>query len=156
MQPTILQPLWRSVLLVSIMALVACASEGPAPDITVEANEEPAVLRPASLTGTEPDGALRTDAEGHFVLDAQALRWFDYHLTAEGELSDDELRAWTVSMIAKTLREPAAAEAAHQFDQYRAYRSQASALLNNSSAADQLEHNPEALVDGGCISSLAA
>lgn len=57
-----------------------------------EAVDEVIGERPQSLVGTEVDGRLNLDPAGRFVLDAEAVRLFDYFLTTEGEVDDDTRR----------------------------------------------------------------
>lgn len=65
--------------------------------------------RPASLQGTEADGAWRADAQGQLVVDRALRRRFDYALSAIGEWSAEAIGE---QLLASARRElpPAAAQ----------------------------------------------
>lgn len=44
-----------------------------------------------TFRGASQDGALRTDHRNNLVVDMQLRHWIDFHLTAQGELSLDEI-----------------------------------------------------------------
>ena len=71
---------------------------------------------PASLAGTEPDGALLTDASGAFVPSADALDLFDYYFSALGEEPEERIVARIERVIRDRVAPPDAALAF--FDQY--------------------------------------
>lgn len=95
------------LLLALLVACVASAHAAPAP----------------SLEGTEPDGALVVDAEGHLVIDTDLRRYFDYYLSARGEISDAALARHVAEEASQRLaRAPrAAAEASRLFARYLRY-----------------------------------
>ncbi|MGH0037870.1 MAG: lipase secretion chaperone [Myxococcota bacterium] len=84
----------------------------PAPLAPLAAGE-PAGARPwpRALRGTTPSGGLRTDAAGHFVPGPEALRFFDYFLSASNEESPEELAQRIRTAIRERLAPPADAEA---------------------------------------------
>src|SRR5437870_454478 len=67
-------------------ALLARAANPPArvPAKTAAA-EPPLGPNPASLQGTEEDGALRVDDRGDLLVGPEILAFFDYYLAATGE-----------------------------------------------------------------------
>jgi len=94
---------------------------------------------PASLRGTEVDGALRTDAGGHLVPDPDALSLFDYFLSASGEEPLRELRERIVRHIEGALEEPARGEAVRLLDQYLGFRDELRALAQHGNPPADLE-----------------
>jgi lipase chaperone LimK len=112
------------------------AAGGPAAGATAPgaAAAEPAPM-PRSLRGTEPDGELVVDANGHFVPTRSALRFFDYFLTATGEEPSDAIRGRIVAAIEARLPPAAAREAEAFLDRYLAYRTAAQALASNPALA---------------------
>lgn len=91
---------------------------------------------PASLAGTSIDGGLTLDGAGHFVPDRNALRLFDYFLSASGEESEEVLRGRILlHAIGAGLSEQAQSEVAAILDRYMAYRGAARATLATGSAA---------------------
>ncbi len=93
---------------------------------SVGGEEAPRVAEaPASLRDTEPDGALTVDANGRFVADAEARAFFDYFLTAAGELDPSALRALLVTEIEARLPAAAAREAVVVLDDYLEWRRRA-------------------------------
>lgn len=91
---------------------------------------------PASLAGTAVDGGFTVDGAGHFIPDRNALRLFDYFLSARGEESEDVLRGRILlHAIGGGVREPALSELAGTLDRYLAYRDAARAALATGSAA---------------------
>jgi lipase chaperone LimK len=80
---------------------------------------------PRALADTTPDGELHTDGGGHFRVDADAKRFFDYFLLAEGEESDATVRERVASALAARLRDPARAEGLATYDRYLGFRQRA-------------------------------
>ena len=71
-----------------------------------------------SLEGTQPDGQLSASAEGSLIVDGELRLFFDYFLTARGEVSDEALR-WSVESVAgEQLPARAAAQASNLFARY--------------------------------------
>lgn len=87
-----------------------------------------AVAMPASLEGTEIDGALHVDASGHLVPGPEARWLFDYYLSAEGEESSERIVARLRSQLRSRLQEPARSEALTLLERYLAYRERGSTL----------------------------
>jgi lipase chaperone LimK len=112
----------------------ARVSAAPAPGTSLGAPASgglPAL--PASLAGTEPDGALVLDADGRFVPTRDALDLFDYFLSASGEEPDARIRARIEAAIRARLDDPLPALAL--LDQYLAYRAEVRALFEDAFTA---------------------
>lgn len=77
---------------------------------------------PASLHGTEVDGALEADAGGHLKITHAVRRTFDYFLSALGEEPLDTVVARLRAYIRAQLPATAAAEAEQLLADYLAYR----------------------------------
>ena len=71
-----------------------------------------------SLEGTQPDGQLSVSADGSLLVDGELRLFFDYFLTARGEVSDEALRLAVESSAAEKLPAQAAREAAELFGRY--------------------------------------
>ena len=115
---------------------------GPSPQA---AEAESAALQiefspgPLSLLGTDADGALSVDEEGHFVPNPDALAFFDYFLTATGEMSEAELRNYIVAEIRHRLSGPAASGAETLLDRYLVFRMAVRDLVGSGVAPPGLE-----------------
>lgn len=92
----------------------------------------PAAL-PASLEGTEADGAVEADAAGHLVVTIELRRLFDHFLAASGEEPVATMRARIIAVLLQRLPATAAAEAIEILDRYLAYRDAARTLTPPSS-----------------------
>ena len=90
------------------------------------------VRRPGSLRGTASDGA------GRFVPTIDARRFFDYFLTATGEVSPAALRQRIVGAIEHRLAPTPAHEAITLLDRYLAYRDEARARSDTLAAGGDL------------------
>jgi lipase chaperone LimK len=101
----------------------------PVPDVAA-----PAAL-PASLEGTEPDGAVEADAAGHLVVTIELRRLFDHFLAASGEEPIATMRARIIAVLRQRLPPTAAAEAIEILDHYLAYRDAARGLAPPSDPA---------------------
>lgn len=126
--------IWKPFLVISLCACTtACTAELPqSGDVgDVDELDESALALPPSLQGTEPDGTLHVDAHGDFVADADAMRLFDYVLTAQGEVPEDDLHALAHAIIHRRLPAAAAAQAVEAFERYLDYRAQASEIASN-------------------------
>lgn len=77
---------------------------------------------PASLQGTEVDGAFELDADGHLRINNAVRRVFDYFLTAVGEEPLDTVLARLRAYIRTQLPSAAAAEAEEMLAGYLAYK----------------------------------
>jgi lipase chaperone LimK len=106
------------VLLLAPLALPAPAATKAA--ATPADGERASRALPASLRGTEVDGGLEESA-GRFVPTLEARRFFDYWLSATGEVPPDQIRARAVSQITTRLSAGAASEAVATLDRYLAY-----------------------------------
>lgn len=94
---------------------------------------------PASLQGTDEDGALRADESGNLLVGPAILAFFDYHLTATGELSKEAIRARLLARIHARLPERAAAQASTLLDRYLAYREETRLLRDDGDSAARLD-----------------
>ncbi len=91
-----------------------------------------------SLGGTQPDGALRLTADGHFAADADSIARFDYFLSSHGEMSLDQVRHTLLAHIHQQLPPQAAAEASMLLEQYLSFRQQAEQLTSSSTSAEDM------------------
>ncbi len=80
---------------------------------------------PASLDGTDVDGALAVDAQGRVLVNPETRAFFDYFLTATGEESPAQIRARIVAAIESRLPRDAAHAAIDLLDRYLTYRDRA-------------------------------
>jgi hypothetical protein len=93
--------------------------------------------RARSLRGTDIDGDLEKDDRGRFLPTRQAVRLFDYYLSAEGEETDEAIAAHVLAYARRHLREEEAQRAARTFAEYVDYRaSVASRLARDVDAGD--------------------
>lgn len=83
---------------------------------------------PGSLTGTEVDGELRVDPAGHLAPGPEALRLFDYFLSARREESDTVIRMRVAEEARRRLPEGARAEALALYDRYVDYLAQGAGI----------------------------
>ncbi|WP_165495660.1 lipase secretion chaperone [Marinobacter halodurans] len=132
-------------------------AETDAPDTGVIASTprtwDDAPLAP-SLAGTEIDGSLRADASGHLIVDLQTKDFFDYMLSAVGQVAPEEALDAITTMARDNLPPTAAQEAIELLDRYIDYKRQALALSNTpldparaSDPAYQLDQLRKALTD---------
>jgi lipase chaperone LimK len=98
-------------------------------------DEAPAL--PASLTGTDVDGALGLGADGRFCLDRAARRLFDYFLSAAGELDRAAIRRLVAAQAAAQLPGHEE-EVLDGFDRYLGYLDDAAAATAASSPGTDL------------------
>jgi len=78
--------------------------------------------RPASLTGTQVDGALQVDAKGNLVIDLGLRRVFDYFLATIGEENLDDIRARIALYLQQHLPAAAAQQAWDLLTRYLDYK----------------------------------
>ena len=119
-----------------ILAAGACTAEmaddtAEMADTAADSEAAGAPMLPPSLRDTEPDGRLRVDARGDFVADTGAVRYFDYFLTAEGEIAEDALHDLVHRSIRRRLPAPAADQAVEAFERYLLYRAEATAIMGD-------------------------
>jgi len=100
---------------------------------------KPANADPSSLRGTDEDGSLRVDERGDLVVGPEILAFFDYHLSATGELSAAAIRARILARIRAQLPERAAAQASKLLDRYLAYREATRRLREDGDSAARLD-----------------
>ncbi len=94
--------------------------------------------RPASLRGTDVDGALFVDEAGHFHATTDAIEMFEYFFAATGEESYEDIVARIVAAIHKRLGPVAAREAIAFLERYLDYRKRAGALDGEAVAGESL------------------
>lgn len=112
----------------------------PAPVKAASPSEAtPVEQSPASLRGTDEDGALRVDENGNLVVGPEILAFFDYHLSATGEVSAAVLRERILARIRKSLPERAAGQASTLLDRYLAYREATRRLREDGDTAARLD-----------------
>jgi len=117
------------------------ATQQPSRAGTEGANRQlgvPPATLPTSLAGTEIDGALHVDASGHFAPDAAAVRYFEYFLSALGELDHAALRGRILTNMATRLSPVALPEATRFLDDYLRYREEAGDLGRVTADPDDL------------------
>ena len=88
----------------------------------------------ASLRGSDVDGALVIDSEGHFIPSSSALELFDYFLAASGEQSDEQIRRRIIAEIEHRLSPEAAFDATLLLDTYLDFRDALRDMAQNSEA----------------------
>lgn len=108
----------RWMLIMAVAGAAGCA---------VAQNDAPV---PASLAGTTVDGDLRIDGQGHLVIDDGTRLLFDYFLTAQGEVSRDDLRILVWREADRRVPE-AADEVMALFDRYLQYRDGVARVLQS-------------------------
>ena len=109
------------------------------PGVAPAAELAPPANVPASLEGTEADGAISADAAGHLVIDLELRRLFDHFLAASGEEPIPTIRARIIAVLRARLPATAAAEAIAILDRYLAYRNAARGLVAPASPAAGLD-----------------
>ncbi len=105
------------------------------PQAPAEAAAETEPL-PGSLEGTEVDGWLGVDDDGHLVVTPGARWFFDYFLSATGEEPPEQIRGRIVAEIKKRLPAAGAQEAIDLLDRYLAYRDRVRALQASGAPED--------------------
>ena len=117
---------------------LAPAAEAPAG--TPPSPDAPGGL-PSALEGSEPEGELLVDEAGRFVPGPEALRLFDYYLTAQDEETEDVIRARIEDEIQERLAPEAAAQARDLLDRYLRYLHEGREMGESGTGADELaEH----------------
>jgi lipase chaperone LimK len=91
---------------------------------------------PASLQGTDIDGWLGVDDDGHLVVTPGARWFFDYFLSATGEEPPAHIRTRLVAEIEKRLPPAGAQEAIDLLDRYLAYRERVRTLQESGAPED--------------------
>lgn len=94
---------------------------------------------PTSLRGTDEDGSLTADESGNLVVGPGILAFFDYHLSATGEIVPAALRARILARIRARLPERAAGQATTLLDRYLAYREATRQLRDDGDSAARLD-----------------
>lgn len=84
---------------------------------------------PESLRGTSVDGDLRLDADGRFVPGPEAVRLFEYFLSATGEEPAEKIRLRILAAIRQRLPPAAARDAEALLERFLAYREAAAELF---------------------------
>lgn len=91
---------------------------------------------PASLTGTQVDGALRTDANGNLLLELGLRRVFDYFLATLGEESLEQIRARIALYLQQHLPPTAAVQAWDILNRYLHYKNMLASLPGHDGTYD--------------------
>ncbi len=91
---------------------------------------------PASLRGTEVDGELQEDAQGHLVIARGVRAVFDYFLSTRGEQPDAVIHERIRAYIRYHLKSIAAGEALALLDHYLAYQLDVDGALSTLRAND--------------------
>jgi lipase chaperone LimK len=120
--------------------LAAAAPAAPAPRVILPAASAGAGGDlPASLAGSQVDGALLADAEGRFVPTPSALHLFDYFLSATGEEDPEAIRARIEREIERQLPAGARDGARALLERHLAFREAARALHAEGLGAADLD-----------------
>lgn len=93
----------------------------------------PTELTLPSLEGTQADGQLALDADGQLVIDPQLRLFFDWALSARGEVDDARLRARVAYEADSRVPNRAAQQAVELFDRYLRYMDEAEARIGHTS-----------------------
>jgi lipase chaperone LimK len=93
---------------------------------------------PRSLVGTDEDGSLAADQSGNLVVGPGILAFFDYHLSATGELDAATIKARILARIHAGLPGRAARQASTLLDRYLAYREATKRLREDGDSAARL------------------
>ena len=125
------------------VAVVAHAVKTREPDLAAPATgtargEDAPSAKPASLEGTDPDGALRVDADGDLIVEPAVLRFFDYFLSATGEESQATIHARIVAAIRERVHGGAEARALGLLESYLGYREAARGIRAANDAGGRL------------------
>lgn len=133
-------------LLVLALAVGACVEEPLARE---------SGFAPPSLEGTEVDGVFHYDQDGNFIFDQDAQRVFDYVLTAEGELSTEELHRWVGAMIASQVPSDQRVAVTASWNAYTRYRAAAAALVAEGAGDLQQQHQQAHEAIAGLLDTLS-
>ncbi len=93
-----------------------------------------------SLAGTDIDGSLKASADGQLMVSLEVRDFFDYFLSAVGEVSPETAIGQIQHMAQQHLPEPAASQAMVLLDQYLAYK-QASLQVLQTELDPSLQHD---------------
>lgn len=96
----------------------------PASNSSPQALPAQSVPLPASFAGTEIDGRLSLDSDGHLLVEPEVRELFDYFLASIGEESINASTERLQNYINAQLPEPARSEAQQLLSQYLTYKSQ--------------------------------
>jgi len=107
---------------------VPAAAVTPASPVRPSGDPVPPSALPGSLEGTDADGVLEADADGHLVVTLELRRLFDHFLAASGEEPIATMRGRIIAVLRARLPAVAAAEAIEILDRYLAYRDAARGL----------------------------
>jgi lipase chaperone LimK len=112
----------------------ATPEEPPAP--SPPALDISSLPMPRSLQGTEVDGGVAIDRDGHLIVASSVRQLFDYFLTATGEESQQTIRLRIVAELEKRLPRRAVQEAVALLDRYLQYRERARGLWSDDKSDD--------------------
>lgn len=91
---------------------------------------------PRALAGSQPDGEVLSDPQGHLRVTHGLRDLFDYFLMGDGEEPQATVTARVKQQICTQVEPPAQQEAQALFEQYLRYRGQAASLLQQDESAD--------------------
>ena len=100
--------------------------------------EVPAESKPKSLRGTDVDGALPVDANGHLIVTPSVRQFFDYFFVATGEARSGHIRATIIAEIEVRLDDPARGEAIDLLGRYLDYRKSGRKLMEEGDVTGDL------------------
>jgi lipase chaperone LimK len=121
------------------------SSNVPSPRAAAKGEKQDAPRPPSaqSLRGTDVDGALRVGPDGSLLIGPEILQLFDYFFTAEGEESEETIRARILAAIRERVDGPAALQATALLDRYLAYRKDTASI----DLPKEQETDPKARLD---------
>ena len=93
-----------------------------------EAAAKPTASTPPSLRGTEVDGRLEVDAQGHLLVSEQLRDLFEYYLATVGEVTAEQAIAMIHQQLQARLTEPALSEARELLTAYLEYKQRVAEL----------------------------
>ena len=94
---------------------------------------------PSSLRGTDVDGALPVDADGHLIVAPSVRNFFDYFFIASGERTVAMIRSAIRAEIETRLKAPAKQEALQLLERYLDYRQRGRELAEGQDIAGDLD-----------------
>ena len=89
------------------------------------------------------DGQLRLDDNNQLIIDRDLRHWIDYHLSAIGERSLEQIKRWLLLEIAQ-LQEPGRSQAKQLLKQYLAYKE---ALADYQQAYQSAKSGDDSMAD---------
>ncbi len=103
------------------------------------------VLTVGSLAGTEIDGSLKYDTNGHLQVDKDVKQVFEYFLSTRGEVSLEEIVSGFEQFSFGALPDTAAAEVVELFHSYLIMKADLARLMEEESFSERSTQGYEAL-----------